>query len=615
MKNRKSILILSCLISLFSLGSCTQDYPPMDLEKLSYEFEFKLEVPTGFEPIVSAPENGFYEENSTLSVAISYVEIEKYNFDGYYVNGNKVSEKANYTFKINEDIVLTAKFSENEDYNEEEPLPEEDKNLIEKGKFGFWNDRESEALYFNGEYDTSVLNSTADYTDAVDIASLGMFGNKVALKVLSGINEGKYISPIFSETEANLVLTDEAFPWIYNDEYDAYTAQKNNTDQYFIGFNEYGAINDKFSLFDFNLIDNYFFSVAHIVQEPIEGEISNYKVKVGLQANLGSGAAYSAIQQGFFDDEDLYIETTIGNTPALVQELINGNINVSFLGNGVAWNYFVENPKITLVALDNLTNDDKLIARKDGKGGQLNTESSIEELASALRGARVALDMNSTAYSFFTSLLLKINETLDESNKVWFKGFNLQYIPHGLSVYEPANEIFVDTVRNVNIPATMQNENYDFCVPFCPVTTELLKNKNDYIEVASYYTHLYDSYVPSTWAVNTNWLKTNEEVFKKFMSGLVQGMNFRRDYPQESEKDIEMVTYGSFLATGATDIAVWLGAEEQLELIESGDAMKFVENIRQSHANGANADKISENITAEVAADFSYLKEACESLI
>lgn len=336
-------------------------------------------------------------------------------------------------------------------------------------------------------------------------------------------------------------------------------------------------------------------------------------VRLGLHLNFGAGAGYSAIQQGFFEEEGVTISPQTGAGPALAASLVAGQIDVSFMGNGVAWNYFTEKQEITLVALDNLTNDDKLIAAKSGKGGSLTAESSHEDLADALRGSTVALDLDATPKAFFTSLLTKLNESLEVSEKIWYSDLDGNKLPTGLTEYADANKVNVHAATNANVGVAMQNDEYDFCVAFAPVSTSLLNNKDKFVMLASTLTHMPDSYTPSTWAVNTAWLESHEELFGKFMRGLVKGMNFRRDNPAQSEKDVETVTAGTFKATGATDIAQWLGAKEQLELLEGGEnstAMKYVENIRASQTS----DKMSDKVTAADATDFSYLKTACEAL-
>lgn len=337
-------------------------------------------------------------------------------------------------------------------------------------------------------------------------------------------------------------------------------------------------------------------------------------VRVGLHANLGAGAGYSAINQGFFEEEGLTVEPTIGAGPALAASVVAGQIDVSFMGNGVAWNYFAETEDIKLIALDNITDDDRLIATKNGKGGHLTIESSLAEIGEALRGASIAYDFTATPAAFWTNLVNEVNKNLPEGGKIWYTTDTGGKLPEGLdeSNYVEANEVKINNVTNANLTTTMQTGAYDFCISFSPVATTLQEDTENFTVVAKTSTHLpRGSETPSTWAVNTKWLENNEETFKKFMNGLVKGMNFRDANPEECCKDVEVVSAGQVAADSLdVTIADWLSAEEQLELGET-QMLKYAENIRNSQLGGDNKDKIA--ITAAEACDFSYLLEACEA--
>ena len=341
-----------------------------------------------------------------------------------------------------------------------------------------------------------------------------------------------------------------------------------------------------------------------------DGTTSEDTVRLGLHLNFGAGAGYSAINQGFFEEEGVTIKEQIGEGPSLAAALVAGQIDVSFMGNGVAWNYFTDRQEIKLVALDNLTNDDKLIASNTGKGQGLTLESPTEDLVEALKGANVAFDQNATPITFWNNLLTTLNADLSDSEKLWWTDLEGNNLPAGLPSYEEANKVNVSQATNANVGVAMQRGEYDFCVAFAPVSTTLIEDTENFTMVASTLTHCPERVTPSTWAVNTNWLETHEETFKKFMRGLVRGMDFRRDNPEESEKDVEVVTAGSYTATGVVDIAQWLGAKEQLEILNNGKAMQYVEQIRASQTSA----EMSDSVTADMAADFSYLKEACEAL-
>lgn len=335
-------------------------------------------------------------------------------------------------------------------------------------------------------------------------------------------------------------------------------------------------------------------------------------VKIGLHLNLGAGAGYSAYQQGFFRAEGVNVVVETGTGPALATKLVEGSLNVSFMGGGVAWNYFTTKQEIKIAALDNLTDDDRLIATTSGKGKNLTSTSTLAEVGEALKGASVALDLTATPATFFQTLITGINATKTaDADKLWYND-GAQNLPQGLETYTEGNKVTVANVTNANLTTTMQAKTYDFCVAFAPVASRLEKDTTNFKTIVKTSTHFSDAYQPSTWGVNSKWLSENEETFKKFMKGLVRGMNYRRDDPSKTCKDIETVTAGSVSASSLeTDIAVWLGDKEQLELNTNGKMKKYAENIRQAKQSNENVDS---SITVEKATVFNYLIDACNAV-
>lgn len=332
-------------------------------------------------------------------------------------------------------------------------------------------------------------------------------------------------------------------------------------------------------------------------------------VRVGLHLNLGAGAGYSAYQQGFFKEAGVNVVIETGGGPALATKLVEGSLDVSFMGGGVAWHYFRSEQPIKIAALDNLTDDDRLIATTTGKGKNLTTSSTLVEVGEALKGAKVALDLTGTPATFFSTLITNINSSLDDNKKLWYSD-GASNLPAGLSSYEADNEVKIVNTTNANLATSMQSGDYDFCVAYAPVSTTLESDSSKFKTVVKTSTHFSDSYQPSTWGVNASWLKDNEETFQKFMNGLVKGMNYRRDHADKCCDDIEEVTAGAVkLDKTATNIAVWLGDKEQLELYNNGKMKKYAENIRA--AKQAN-DGVDSSITVEKATVFDYLIKACK---
>lgn len=351
--------------------------------------------------------------------------------------------------------------------------------------------------------------------------------------------------------------------------------------------------------------------------KPANSELAS--VKVGFQGNYGAAAGMTAVTEGYFEEEGIKADYTIATGPNVAAGVLGGTLDVGFLGNGVAWNYFTENSKMKLIALDNLTDDDRLIATTAGKGKDLTLESSHADLVKALKGSKIALDLNATPGSFWSSLCGKLNGELKEGDRMWYENTDGTKLPQGLAEADYTNEgnkVVVTHMENANITAAMSKSEYDFCVSFAPVATTLAKDTAKYKVVAKTSTHMSESYTPSTWAVNSDFLKNNEETFKKFMKGLVRGMTRREEAPDVAAKAVETCTTGQTTAdTIQTDIAVWLGAAKQIELCgeKTGKGYDYATNILNSAKAGGNGDKVVK--TVEEAVDFSYIVEAAKATL
>lgn len=349
------------------------------------------------------------------------------------------------------------------------------------------------------------------------------------------------------------------------------------------------------------------------------GENKNLEtVKVGFQGNFGAAAGMTAVNEGYFEEFGIKADYSIATGPNLATSVLAGTLDVVFLGNGVAWNYFTENSTMKLVALDNLTDDDRLIATTTGKGKDLTLNSTHAELVAALKGSTVALDLTTTPGTFWASLVNKLNSELAEGEKMWYTD-GAKKLPTDLdeaSYANEANQVKILNATTANLPTTMQQDGAaDFCVAFAPVASTLEKDSTKFKTVAKTSTHMSESYTPSTWAVNTNFLKNHESTFKNFMKGLVKGMDKREKDPETAAKATEAITAQATLAKDiATDIAVWLGADKQIELCgeKTGKGYTYAENIRTSALKGANAEKVKKTVADAV--DFSYVVEAAKAI-
>jgi hypothetical protein len=198
-------------------------------------------------------------------------------------------------------------------------------------------------------------------------------------------------------------------------------------------------------------------------------------IRLGLQGNFGASAGFVGIAEGYFKEQGLTATSSITTGPNIITGLQGGTLDVGFLGNGVSWNYFLTTgAPIKLMTIDNLTNDDRLIASKTGKGKNLTVNSTNAEVYEALKGASVAMQYAATPGTFFKSLLDVLNDGKAADAQLWFKvpGATEQY-PTTAS-YASGFEVTIAQVDNGAITASMVSSSApDFCVSFSPVSTAL----------------------------------------------------------------------------------------------------------------------------------------------
>ncbi len=326
-------------------------------------------------------------------------------------------------------------------------------------------------------------------------------------------------------------------------------------------------------------------------------------VRVGVQGNMGSSAAFVAEKEGYWAQENIKAEITVTTGPQLITGIQTDTLDVAFLGNGVAWNYFTENSDMKLLVIDNLTDDDRLIG-KASTGIKAN--ASNDEIAAALKGKSVALDLAATPGSFFKSLVTDINEGKDVADKIWFNDL-ADTFPNEKGLVA-GNKINVVNTTNANIYAAMQAaDSADFCVAFSPISTQLLEE--GFVEVAKTSTHLADKITPSNWAVSTKFLESNPEAVQAFVNALVKGMDLRaKDTKKACEHTYDYLKQDVNYASA--DIAYWPLAADLAKWAGDGDMLKYVEQIRNSHVNGANLAKETKVKTAAEASDFTFVINA-----
>lgn len=337
-------------------------------------------------------------------------------------------------------------------------------------------------------------------------------------------------------------------------------------------------------------------------------------VRLGLQGNFGASAGFVGIAEGYFKTEGLTATSSITTGPNIITGLQGDTMDIGFLGNGVAWNYFLkDNAPIKLLTIDNLTNDDRLIASKTGKGKALSEASSNDQVYAALQGATVALQYAATPGTFFQSLVDVLNTGKEAAAQLWYK------VPGATEVYPSSAaqtasfEVTLISTDNGSITASMVSSSApDFCVTFSPVSTAL--TTLGYPLVATTLGRLGDKKLtPSTWAVSTKYLAAHPEGVKAFLRGLMRSFDLRHDNPSKASEDT--ANANKFDGTYDTSIAYWPSSSDIKGYFATADGkgMQYVEQIRNSQisktqlAAGALASK-------DVIVDRQWIIDACTAI-
>ena len=302
------------------------------------------------------------------------------------------------------------------------------------------------------------------------------------------------------------------------------------------------------------------------------------------------GSAFSA---GFLLSElelnkqyNFDIEMTVTTGPNVFSALSTGEMDIGFLGNGMAWHYFEPDAKIAILTIDNLTNDDRLLVRT-GLGIEAN--APLEELYEKLPGLTMALDLTTTPGTFLKSLVNAINAGREDADKIWYEDVEKAYPVKGAA----DKEIVIMNTTNANITAVMQDPTVDCCITFGNTRAVLQADTANYAVAATTFTHLSDTITPSTWAVNKEFAAAHPELVQAFVNALVDAMDFRAD-EANWDKCIELAIPFDQLSEADYDsqAAHWLSKAELTELFATPESQGYVylNQIRASHMGNNGLD-------------------------
>lgn len=284
------------------------------------------------------------------------------------------------------------------------------------------------------------------------------------------------------------------------------------------------------------------------------------------------------------------IDLVVTTGPNIYSALSAGELDIGYLGNGMAWHYFEPDSKIAIITLDNLTNDDRLLVRT---GLGIGEDETLESLAEKLPGMTLACDLTTTPGTFLRGLVNAMNEGRADADKIWYEDVEGGYPLKGA----PEKQILILNTTNANITAAMQDNSVNGCVTYGNPRQTLERETEAYVMAASPFTHLSNTITPSTWAVNRDFAERNPELFQAFVNALVEGMDYRHHEENwencaKMGMEFDQLSYEDCISRA--DAAYWFGLDDLRDLYTSDDSdgYTYLEQIRNSHmgTNGLDAD-------------------------
>lgn len=295
------------------------------------------------------------------------------------------------------------------------------------------------------------------------------------------------------------------------------------------------------------------------------------------QSAFQSGYLVSALET--YKDYNFEIDMQVMTGPNVFAMLASGELDIGFLGNGMAWHYFEPNAKIQVLTIDNLTNDDRLIMRTN-MGFVANTP--LEDLYTLLPGKTLALDLTTTPGTFLKSLVNAINKGRADADKIWYEDVEGGYPLKGAA----DKQITILNTTTANIPAVMQDKSVDGCIAYGSYKTVLQNDTANYLIAATTFTHLSDTVTPSTWAVNKQFAAEHPELVQAFMNALLDAMDYRSveaNWPHciELAMPFDQLDAENYDATAA----YWPSKADLKSYYETETSIGYVylEQIRASH--------------------------------
>ena len=298
------------------------------------------------------------------------------------------------------------------------------------------------------------------------------------------------------------------------------------------------------------------------------------KVNFAIHANGGGASvAVAAINKGYFaeygiEPNVMIVETGIAEMAAMRAD--NPTLDIGYIGPGVAWNPIDSSGnQLSFVFFDNLSNSERLIARKGAFTPNASGKFGYPELYAGLRGKTIYLEIGTTNGAWFKNLVTTINAGYAANDRLWIHCEDAAYLAgYTAPNTRPENRILVVNYLTTNLAAGMATTGsgqIDIAVGHEPIPATILRTNSNIEFIGDISLLSKEMVFPGTWVARTRWLESNPELAKNFIYAIYKGAIYRGDNLDEMMRASERYTAkpdGTFLASAyvlptAADYREW----------------------------------------------------------
>ena len=300
------------------------------------------------------------------------------------------------------------------------------------------------------------------------------------------------------------------------------------------------------------------------------------KIKIAYHPHVtGAGAVLNALDNGYFDQENLDVELvqfTSGATE--LAAMASGDIDLGYLGVGA--HVFAPKGQCVILALDSTDISGEILVRAD---------SGIKSMKD-LKGKNVAISAGTTS-ELVLSMALQLNQ-MQKSD---------------------VNMINMDASAKVTAFMTGKIDAISIEAPY---TDQIRKDMgaDKVLTLSSSKDFLPDAVFTNSWVTTSKFLNKNENVVVRFLRAYLKGSQDRYDHMEDTVKKV-----AKFINTDEATAALvvtktnWLSNSELTRLVDDGTAMKWYGIINKMFLDAGLLDP-KFDVDPSTYVKFDYLKQA-----